>query len=118
VFAEDITKTEKTLMAERSMNLIDVVRQCGDQDVLRQVAETTLATLMEFEVAQWIGAERHERSGERSTYRNGYREMALHTRLGTLELATPKLRSGSYFPSCLEPSENVKPAYPGLRLAW
>lgn len=90
-------------MAERSMNLIDVVRQCGDQDLLRQLAETTLAKLMEFEVAQLIGAERHERSGERSTYRNGYRERALHTRLGTLELAIPKVRSGSYFPSFLEP---------------
>lgn len=90
-------------MAERSMNLMEVVNQCGDQDLLRQLAETTLAKLMEFEVAQRIGADRHERSGERMAYRNGYRERPLHTRLGTLELAIPKLRSGSYFPSFLEP---------------
>jgi hypothetical protein len=32
------------------MNLIDVARQCGDQDLLRQLAETTLAMLMDFEV--------------------------------------------------------------------
>lgn len=52
-------------MAERSVNLMEVVSQCGDQDLLRQLAETTLAKLMEFEVAQLIGADRHERSGER-----------------------------------------------------
>jgi transposase-like protein len=85
------------------MNLIDVARQCGDQDLLRQLAETTLAKLMEFEVAERIGAGRHERSDSRTTQRNGYRERTLDTRLGTLELDIPKLRSGSYFPSFLEP---------------
>ncbi len=43
-------------------------------------------TLMEFEVEQRIGAGLHERSGERSTYRNGYRERALNTRPGTKEV--------------------------------
>lgn len=90
-------------MTERSMNLIDVARQCGDRDLLRQLAETTLAKLMEFEVAKLIGAGRHERSEGRTTHRNGYRERALDTRLGTLELEIPKLRNGSYFPSFLEP---------------
>lgn len=46
-------------MTERSMSLIDVVRQCGGQDLLRQLAEATLAKLMEFEVAERIGAGRH-----------------------------------------------------------
>lgn len=41
-------------MTERSMNLIEVVRQSGDQDLLRQLAETTLAKLMGFEVAERI----------------------------------------------------------------
>jgi putative transposase len=90
-------------MAERSMSLIDVVRQCGDQDLLRQLAEATLAKLMEFEVAERAGAGRHERSDGRTAYRNGYRERTLETRLGTLELEIPRLRSGSYFPSFLEP---------------
>ena len=45
-----------------------------------------------------IGAGRHERSGERTTYRNGYRDRALDTRLGSLQLRIPKLRQGSYFP--------------------
>jgi len=55
-------------MTERSMSLIDVVRQCGGQDLLRQLAEATLAKLMEFEVAERIGAGRHERSGERTAF--------------------------------------------------
>ncbi|MCQ8119989.1 IS256 family transposase [Methylomonas rosea] len=90
-------------MTMNSMNLMDVIRQCGDQDLLRQLAETTLAKLMEFEVAERIGAGRHERCEERQTYRNGYRDRTLETRLGSLELAIPKLRNGSYFPSFLEP---------------
>jgi transposase-like protein len=90
-------------MTEFSMNFIEAIRQCGDQDLLRLLAQTTLTKLMDFEVAQQIGADRHERTGERAAYRNGYRERTLDTRLGTLELAIPKLRQGSYFPSFLEP---------------
>ena len=49
-----------------------------------------------------IGAGRHERSGDRTTWRNGYRDRSLDTRLGTLNLRVPKLRQGSYFPGFLE----------------
>ena len=44
----------------------------------------------------------HERTGERANYRNGHRARTLETRLGTLDLKIPKLRSGSYFPPFLE----------------
>jgi len=50
---------------------------------------------MEFEVDGLIGAGRHERSDERTTYRNGHRERQLETRLGTLDLKIPKLRQGT-----------------------
>lgn len=82
-------------MTEFSMNFIEAIRPCGDQDLLRFLAQTTLTRLMDFEVAQQIVADRRERNGERATYRNGYRERTLDTRLGTLELDIPKLRSGS-----------------------
>ena len=49
-----------------------------------------------------IGAGRHERSSERTTWRNGYRDRALDTRLGTLNPRVPKLTQGSYFPGFLE----------------
>jgi transposase-like protein len=58
--------------------------------------------LMETEVSGKIGAEHGERSLGRSTHRNGYRPRAWDTRVGSIELAIPKLRSGSYFPSFLE----------------
>ena len=56
------------------------------------VAELTLERLMAFEVDSLCGAARHERSGSRINYRNGYRARALDTRLGTLELRIPKRR--------------------------
>src|SRR5512143_2891344 len=90
-------------MTTNSMTLIQAVQQVGDEDVLRQLAETALAKLMAFEVEGLIGAAPGEHTAERAAYRNGYRERPLHTRLGTLELRIPKLRQGSYFPSFLEP---------------
>jgi putative transposase len=62
-----------------------------------------LQLLMEADVEGVIGAGRHERSAERLNWRNGYRDRALDTRLGTLHLRIPKLRQGSYFPPFLKP---------------
>src|SRR5512143_2603610 len=90
-------------MTTNSMTLIQAVQQVGDEDVLRQLAETALAKVMAFEVEGLIGAAPREHTAERAAYRNGYRERPLHTRLGTLELRIPKLRQGTYFPSFLEP---------------
>ena len=58
--------------------------------------------MMEANVEGLIGAGRHERSSERTTWRNGYRERALDTRLGTSNLRVPKHRQGSYFPGFRE----------------
>ncbi len=90
-------------MADDSMAFAEYIRQQGGEDFLRGVVEAVLTRLMDYEVTGQIGAGLHERSGERKAHRNGYRERILHTRLGTLELPIPKLRSGSYFPSFLEP---------------
>jgi transposase-like protein len=57
-----------------------------------------------------IGAGRHERSGERFNYRNGFRDRTLDTRLGALNLRIPKLRQGSYFPPFLEPRKTAEKA--------
>jgi putative transposase len=62
-----------------------------------------LEQLLEHEVTGLVGAERHERSAERVNQRNGYRERALQTRLGQIDLKVPKLRAGSYCPGSLEP---------------
>ena len=55
---------------------------------------TALQRIMDADVDNIIGAAHHERSPERLTYRKGYRERTLETRLGSLELKVPKLRAG------------------------
>jgi transposase-like protein len=65
---------------------------------------------METEVAGLIGAERHERTGERTAYRNGSRTRTWDTRMGTIELAIPKVRPGTYFPSLLQPRRRAEHA--------
>ena len=89
-------------MTEDRMPLADLLQKSGDGDFLRSVAEAVLQMLMEADVEGVIGAGRHERSAERLTWRNGYRERTLDTRLGSLQLRIPKLRQGSYFPPFLE----------------
>jgi transposase-like protein len=61
-------------------------------------------------VSELIGAEHGERSRERLTHRNGYRQRAWQTPAGEIELAIPKIRRGSYFPSFLEPRKRSEQA--------
>jgi len=61
-------------------------------------------------VAAQIGAEHRQRTPDRVTHRNGYRPREWDTRVGTVELEIPKLRSGSYFPSILEPRRRAERA--------
>jgi transposase-like protein len=79
----------------------------ADTDVLRRVLEHAMQRLIEAEAAAHIGAAPHERASTRSTYRNGHRERILDTGSGRLELQIPKLRSGSFFPSLLEPRRRI-----------
>ena len=81
-----------------------------DGDVLREGIRVLSQALMETEVAGLIGAERHERSAERAAYRNGYRPRPWDTRVGTIELAIPKVRPGTYFPSLLQPRRRAEHA--------
>ena len=89
-------------MTEERVMLAELLEKAGDGDFLRAVAEAVLQLLMESDVEGVIGAGRYERSGERITWRNGYRERTLDTRLDALQLRIPKLRQGSYFPPFLE----------------
>src|SRR5690349_23285286 len=90
-------------MTEGGLPLVELLEKAGEADFLRAVAEAVLQLLMEADVEGLIGAGRHERTAERLTYRDGYRDRALDTRLGTVQLRVPKLRQGSYFPPFLEP---------------
>jgi putative transposase len=72
-----------------------------DGDVLREGIRVLSQALMETEVAGLIGAERHERTGERTAYRNGSRTRTWDTRMGTIELAIPKVTRGRISSSLL-----------------
>ena len=101
------------------MALATLLQKADEGDFLRTVAETVLQMLMEADVEGQIGAGRHERSAERLTYRNGYRDRTLDTRLGTLNLRIPKLRQGSYFPPFLEARKTSEKALVAvIQEAW
>lgn len=101
-------------MAEDRMPLIEHLSKgeepAGREDFLADAVRTFAQALMDAEVSAQIGAEKHERAEERTTYRNGYRSRPWDTRVGTLELQIPKLRSGSYFPTWLEPRRRAEQA--------
>ena len=79
-----------------------VERAAEAEDPLRTMAELITGFLMEAEVTNQVGAEAHERSEQRTTHRNGYRDRRWDTRLGTLQLQVPKVREGGYVPSFIE----------------
>src|SRR5215217_8436892 len=70
-------------------------------DLLRQMVATFANAMLSAQADQVCGAGYGERSEDRINRRNGYRAREWDTRAGTVELAIPKLRSGSYFPDWL-----------------
>ena len=70
---------------------------------MRKTVEHMLSEQMEAEVSAQIGARHQERSVDRLSHRNGYRQRALETQLGRLNVRIPRVRTGAYFPSFLEP---------------
>jgi putative transposase len=70
-------------------------------DLLRELLSTFVDTLMSAEADALCGAPYGQPSPERTNTRNGYRHRDFDTRVGTLDVAIPKLRSGSYFPDWL-----------------
>jgi transposase-like protein len=102
-------------MADRqSMTTQELVRKTlldEHGDFLREAVAIVAAQLMEGEISAEIGAVRGEVSSERVTHRNGYRPRAWETRVGEIELAIPRKRSGeAYFPSFLEPRRRCEQA--------
>jgi transposase-like protein len=75
--------------------------ESASPDVLKMLVKTFADTLMSAEADALCGAGYGERTSERTNSRNGYRHREWDTRAGTIDLAIPKLRSGSYFPDWL-----------------
>ena len=80
--------------------LHEYLAQAGP-DLLRELMEGFINTLLSADADSVCGASYGARDSERSNRRNGYRRRDLDTRIGTMEVAIPKLREGSYFPEWL-----------------
>jgi putative transposase len=90
--------------------LLSKLAEGREFDFFREAMLAVLREFMEIEVAGKTGAAHGERTPERLTMRNGYRERRLDTRVGSLFLPIPKLREGTYFPSFLEPRRRSEEA--------
>ncbi len=100
-------------MTNVTIALQEYLRKLGvdqDKDFLQESVRIMSQMLMELEVQKQTGAAKHERTPERKTQRNGYRERIWETRVGEIPLHIPKLRTGSYFPSLLEPRRRTEQA--------
>lgn len=100
-------------MTTPTITLLEYLRKPGidqNKDLLNECIRIMSQMLMELEVQMQTGAAKHERKPERQAYRNGYRERIWETRVGDINLRIPKLRSGSYFPSLLEPRRRAEQA--------
>ena len=86
------------------MALVDVLRKGEDPeaDFLQEGVRWLIQEVIEAEVSAQVGAGRYERTDERTTQRNGDRTRRWDTRVGTLEVALPTLRTGTYVPRWVE----------------
>jgi transposase-like protein len=85
--------------------------EAASPDLLREMLQAVVETIMGAEADLRCGAPHGARSAARVNHRNGYRAREWDTRVGTIELAIPKLRRGSYFPDwLLEPRRRAERA--------
>ena len=88
-------------------HIVDPERLLGEAlsqaspDLMRSLLQTMVNALLSAEADAVCGAEYGQASPERRVQRNGYRHRDLDTRVGTIDVAVPRLRTGSYFPDWL-----------------
>jgi len=101
-------------VVDPTMDAVEAFRKQSDGaglDVLRELVKVFAERLMAEETEAICGAPYGVRSDDRVNSRNGYRERAVDTRVGTIALDIPKLREGSYFPGwLLEPRRRAERA--------
>jgi transposase-like protein len=90
--------------------LLDAFRAGDGVDLIRESVRLVMQELIDLEATHEIGAAPYERTETRTNERNGSRPRLLATQAGDIELAIPKLRKGSFFPSILEPRRRIDQA--------
>jgi putative transposase len=84
-----------------------MVQRADGGDLMRKLLETMLQSLVDAQATAHIGAEPHERTDARTTQRNGSRPKTVTTASGDVTVKIPKTRTGSFFPSLLEPRRRI-----------
>lgn len=97
-------------MTDPKMVLLELIEQEADTDLVREMLAFAAGRMMDLEIEARTGAAAGTRSPDRQNHRNGYTERPWDTRAGRIDLAIPKLRKGSYFPSFLEPRRTAEKA--------
>ncbi|BDZ62211.1 hypothetical protein GCM10025873_20020 [Demequina sediminis] len=95
------------ITAMTAPHIVDPARVLGNllsdasPDMMRSLLQTMINALLSADADAVCGAEWGQPSADRVAQRNGYRHRPLDTRAGTIDVAVPKLRSGTYFPEWL-----------------
>ena len=100
-----MTQEKSALLA-----LLEELRTAEAGEVMRRLLGSALQMLIDAEASVHIGAAPHERTSTRTTHRNGAREKVVATTAGDLRVRIPKTRTGSFFPSLLQPRRRVDQA--------
>src|SRR5512135_3616866 len=88
-------------------DLLETLRTADCGQFVNRLLTGALQALIELEAIRVVGAGRHERTATRTTCRNGSRPKTLTTAAGDVTVSIPKTRTGSFFPSLLEPRRRI-----------
>src|SRR5215475_8303253 len=103
-----MTKGENRLVGSELKALL-----LSDEGGFRQVLQTVVQEVLEAEMTEAVGAERGERTAARLSYRSGYYERKLVTRVGVLELRVPQDRAGRFSTELFERYQRSEKALVG-----
>ncbi len=92
------------------LELVESLSTADEGTLMRRLLMIMLQQLVDAEANSVIGAQRYERTDTRTTQRNGTRSKTVATTSGDVQVAIPKLRAGSFFPSLLQPRRRVDAA--------
>jgi putative transposase len=84
-----------------------MMRSADDGELMRRLLGTMMQALVDAEATEFIGAEPHQRTEDRTTQRNGTRDKLVTTAAGDLTVKIPKVRTGSFFPALLSPRRRI-----------
>jgi putative transposase len=86
-----MTKDHRSVDAQMAQEVL-----LEDPAFLREIVESVLQQILEAEMTEHMGAAPYERAAGRKCHRNGHKQRALKTRVGTLNLLVPQDREGTF----------------------